>query len=49
MLTFSFQDADVVVKAVHSDTLLGELEPIFQELAKRFESLRGPTDERPYL
>lgn len=47
-LTFSFQDADIIVKKIGKRPLYNDLEEIFKALAENFEYMKGKTGESPY-
>lgn len=47
-LTFSFQDADIIVKKIGKQPLYDDLGRIFKVLAENFEYMKGQTGEPPY-
>jgi hypothetical protein len=47
-LTFSFQDADIIVKKIGKRPLYDDLGEIFKALAENFEYMKGKTRESPY-
>ena len=47
-LTFSFQDADIIVKKIGKQHLFDDLGRIFKALAENFEYMKGKTGESPY-
>ena len=46
---FSFQDADIVVKNIAAGSFFEELERIFKQLSNCIDSLKGNTQEMPYV
>jgi hypothetical protein len=47
-LTFSFQDAEIIVKKIGKQPLSDDLERIFKTLAENFEYMKGHSGELPY-
>ena len=46
---FSFQDADIVVKNISVESFFEELEKVFKQLSNCLDTLRGNTQEMPYI
>lgn len=47
-LKFSFQDTDIIVKRIGTQSLFEDLGCIFKALAENFEFIKGQTGESPY-
>jgi hypothetical protein len=47
-LTFSFQDAEIIVKKIGQQPLSDDLGRIFKALAENFEYMKGQSGESPY-